>query len=113
MEISNMKNMVILKKLPSNIVDEAFIILKKNIKLKDLEHVENKILKSSDIQEKNTKGYILKEAEMLVCSYADKLKKTEKNENQNKVLIKKYNRLKICNLVISVSLFVSLVINFI
>ena len=30
MDISNMKNMVVLKNLPSNIVDEAIVILKNN-----------------------------------------------------------------------------------
>ena len=37
MSTENMKNMVVLKNLPSNIVDEAIVILKPNIKLKKLE----------------------------------------------------------------------------
>ena len=32
METSNLKNTVILKSIPSNIIEEAIIVLKKNIK---------------------------------------------------------------------------------
>ena len=42
MGIENMKNMVVLKNLPSNIVDEAIVILKPNVKLKSLDLAENK-----------------------------------------------------------------------
>ena len=34
MEANKMKNMIVLKNLPSNIVDEAFVILKPNSKIK-------------------------------------------------------------------------------
>ena len=66
MEASNLKNMVVLKNLPSNIVDEAIIILKNSKKIKKLEKVENN--KTTNKKEKQTtqKDYILKEAEMLV-----------------------------------------------
>lgn len=39
MEKSNMKNMLVLKNLPSNIVDEAIIILKENKKIKKFEKI--------------------------------------------------------------------------
>lgn len=34
MSIESMKNMVVLRNLPSNIVEEAIVILKPNVKLK-------------------------------------------------------------------------------
>mgnify|MGYP003293870413 CR=1 FL=1 len=37
MNTENMKNMLVLKDLPSNIVDEAIVILKPNVKLKSLD----------------------------------------------------------------------------
>ena len=40
MEVSNMKNIVVLKNLPSNIVEEAIIILKTNKEAKRLEYIE-------------------------------------------------------------------------
>ena len=42
METSNMKNMVVLKNLPSNLVEEAIIILKSNKKVKKLQKIEKK-----------------------------------------------------------------------
>lgn len=40
MSIESMKNMVVLRNLPSNIVEEAIVILKPNIKLKNLDLAE-------------------------------------------------------------------------
>ena len=40
MENSNMKNMVILRDLPSNIVEEAIVILKSSKKVKKLEKID-------------------------------------------------------------------------
>ena len=46
MEASKLKNMVVLKYLPSNIVDEAIIILKNSKKAKKIKKLEqNKIKK--------------------------------------------------------------------
>ena len=41
METSNLKNTVILKSIPSNVIEEAIIVLKKNIKIKEFE-LQNK-----------------------------------------------------------------------
>ena len=41
MDIENMKNMVVLKNLPSNIVEEAIVIFKPNVKLNNSEVNEN------------------------------------------------------------------------
>ena len=78
MEASNMKNMVVLKNLPSNIVDEAIIILKNGKKVKKLEKIDNS--KNKSRKEKNTKekDYILKDAEMLVNGYVSKIEKIKK-----------------------------------
>ena len=43
MNQSNLKNMVVLKNLPSNIVEEAIVILKTNKKVKKLEKEVDKI----------------------------------------------------------------------
>ena len=44
MESSNMKNIVVLKNLPSNMVEEAIIILKETQRVKEKEFIE-KIVK--------------------------------------------------------------------
>ena len=42
MSQSNLKNMIVLKNLPSNIVEEAIVILKTNKRIKKLEKVDKK-----------------------------------------------------------------------
>ena len=43
MKQNQMKNMVVIKDLPSNIVDEAIIILKNNKKIKSLNTIEKQV----------------------------------------------------------------------
>ena len=55
MESSNLKNMVILRNLPSNLVEEAIIVLKTNKNAKKLEKIdklEKKEIKNQKINEK-------------------------------------------------------------
>lgn len=95
METSKMKNMVVLKNLPSNLVEEAIVILKSNKKAKKLEKIDKKNKNEKSIETRKGKDYILKEAEMLVSSYISKL---ENNEKQKQYKInqsnKKYIKLK-------------------
>lgn len=95
METSNMKNMIILKNLPSNLVEEAIVILKSSKKVKKLEKIEKKNGQEKIENTKKGKDYILKEAEMLVSSYLSKLEnKQEGKPYKNIKNNKKYNRLK-------------------
>lgn len=88
MDIGQMKNIVVLKNLPSNIVDEAIMVLKPNKKVKNIQYI-----KRSEEKEKVQKpesGYIVKEAEMLISNY---LKEIEESRNLKKTnnWEKKYN----------------------
>lgn len=100
MEASKLKNMVVLKNLPSNIVDEAIIVLKSNKKVKKLQKIENKRMKSEESIKKD-KEYILKEAEMLVNSYVSKVEnnKTTIIDKESK---QKYNKLKKYSIAITI-----------
>mgnify|MGYP000888953622 FL=1 len=94
METSNLKNMVVLKNLPSNIVDEAIIVLKANKKTKKLQKIENKKILENQ-ESKKDKEYILKEAEMIVNNYISKIE----NKENDKIIISKdtdgkYKKLK-------------------
>lgn len=94
METSNLKNMVVLKNLPSNIVDEAIIVLKANKKTKKLQKIENKKIFENQ-ENKKDKEYILKEAEMIVNNYISKIE----NKENDKIIISKdtdgkYKKLK-------------------
>ncbi len=87
MDASKTKNMVILKDLPSNIVKEAYIVLKPNIKEK------------IDVLNKNTEGkypkYIIKEAESVISNYLSEIENTKKIRNLEVEKIKrKYIKLR-------------------
>lgn len=92
MEIDNMKNIVVLKDLPSNIVEEAFVIVKPNIRIKKLNFADKKKNKER-LKADNNKEYIVKEAEMLIANYISSIEKNNKLEDNSK-LEKQYKRLK-------------------
>lgn len=96
METSNMKNMVVLKNLPSNLVEEAIVILKSSKKVKKLQKIEKKRkVPNKEERQKREKDYILKEAEMLVSSYISKLEDShEKKQKRAIENYKNYKRLK-------------------
>ena len=95
MSIENMKNMVVLRNLPSNIVEEAIVILKPNVKLKSLDLAENKTKNKKGESKYNSKKYIISEAEMVINNYLSKLEKDKKNSYKiNKKIETKYKRVK-------------------
>ena len=96
MNQSNLKNMVVLKNLPSNLVEEAIVILKSNKKVKKLEKIEKAKVTEKASGDKKENEYIVKEAEMLISNYISSLeeKKEQKNLNNQKVG-KKYKKLKV------------------
>ncbi len=104
----NMKNMVVLKNLPSNIVDEAIVILKPNIKLKSLDTIEKNNKKNKNAKAENPKKYIINEAEMLISNYISKIE-SDKNKGikVNKKIEDKCKRLKTVSIVLTVMLLAS------
>ena len=109
MESSDMKNMVVLKKLPSNMVEEAIIIFKETQKVKQKELIDKGKKISGTQNQTKSKDYILKEAEMLVTDYINKIENKKKASN-NKEIIEKYKKYSIVSTVL---LIISIVINFI
>ena len=109
METSKMKNMVVLKNLPSNMIEEAIVIFKENSKIK-AKDVINKSNKLNQVQGKS-KDIIFKEAEMLVNDY---VKRVESSKNR-KIFDKKINDkfFKKYSIVITILFIISLTINFI
>lgn len=94
MDSNGMKNMVVLRNLQSNIVEEAFIVFKNNVKI----HKVEKIDKNKSIVKKensNAKDYMIKEAEFIINDYISKIEKREYElGNGNKKIKEKYKRLK-------------------
>ena len=48
MEENKMKNLIVLKNLPSNIIEEAFIVLKDNKKVKNIEYTNKFTLENKE-----------------------------------------------------------------
>ena len=95
MSKGNLKNMVVLKNLPSNIVEEAIVILKSNKKIKQVEKIEKNKSKENLEVKKREKDYIVKEAEMLVSNYISSIEQKKKDRNiNNKKLNQKYIKVK-------------------
>ena len=95
MDTEIMKNMVVIKNLPSNMIEEAFVILKPNLKVKELDTLKLEKNNNSNI-EKNTKknnDYVIREAEMLVSEYISKIEKKD-SIRKNIDIEKKYKKLK-------------------
>lgn len=105
MDMSNMKNIVVLKNLPSNVIEEAIVVIKENKKIKNYQkaEIENgkaqknrkniKDITSKEKSEKAEKEYIVKEAEMVIANYISELEqKSTKGKNQLKTLQKRYKK---------------------
>lgn len=91
MDTTNLKNIVVLKNLPSNIVEEAIVVLKRNKKLHKLQMAEVKENRIDSENKKENNEYIVKEAEMLVKKYTDELEKQSPKWRRNmKKLEKRY-----------------------
>lgn len=110
MDVNKMRNIVILKDLPSNIVEEAFVVLKKNQKIPKLEHIEKKTEGfSNQNQRENEDEYVVKEAELLVANYIDNLENQNlEKEHSNTDLMGKYKRLKLMAILLGGFLIISI-----
>lgn len=119
MNTGSMKNIVILKDLPSNLVEEAIIFLKENQKLKKPEFidVDSKQKNANSInkeKKQNSKEYIINEAQMLISDYISRLEsKNRKEDFSYKKLKRKYETLKKVTAVLSIVFTASLLLLFI
>ena len=100
MEKSQMKNIVILKNLPSNLIEEAFVVLKSRKTAKRLEYIE---------KNDKMKDYIISEAENVICNYINNTQKKQPKNNCYKSN-KFYKGLKIYSAITTVLLIISLII---
>lgn len=112
MDTSNMKNIVVLKDLPSNMIEEAIIILKANVNVKNIDKKKEniKVIAKGKI---NSRDYIVKEAESVVASYISSLEKPKQLEVSNKKLKKKYERIKRLAVFFAVIAVLGIIVNLI
>lgn len=109
MEVSNMKNIVVLKNLPSNLVEEAIVILKTNKEAKKLEYVE-KSTNTNINNNKKTKEYMIREAESVISSYISKIENNKEPKTLNRNIEKKYRKLKIYSVIASIMIMLLLIL---
>ena len=104
MQKSNVNNVIFLKNVESNIIDEAFLILKDNVNANNI---------TDNIKEINNvkKIDILKEAEELVNQ---KLKQSDIKYEKFKIkkLEKKIKILKALNIIFVVTIIISIILKF-
>lgn len=109
MILNQMKNIIVLKNLPSNIVDEAFIILKNNKKIKSLERIEKQ---NTNLTEKQKTGeYIVKEAEMVIGNYLSRIEKEKQQKSYSVRQIEtRYKRMKSITIILSAIVIVDVIL---
>lgn len=108
MDISQMKNIVVLKDLPSNIVDEAIVILKNNSNIKKKEYTK---MNKSEESENGTYDTVIKEAEYIVQDYIKNIEKNnETKRNINKINLK-YKRLQIYSILFGIAAIICMFIS--
>ena len=109
MEDIDLKNMVILKDLPSNIVKEAYVVFKSNKMIKKFQKI-NKNTEQKQINKDNEDSqYAIKEAEMLVSEYIESVEKSEKEVILNSKINKKLKKYSYIVSIIMILQFILLI----
>lgn len=112
MEQSDMKNMIVLKNLPSNIVEEAIVILKENIKTKNIENKKENIKVTMGAKTKG-EDYIIKEAKYVIANYISSIEQPKQLEISNSKIKKKYKNLQKLTAFFAITAILGIIVNFI
>lgn len=107
MEKCKMKNVVVLRNLPSNLIEEAFVVVKSKKIARSLEYIDGK----NEIDKKDCKddGYIVREAESVLTSYVSLMEK--KDEKKVDLGVKRrYNMLKVYGVLVTVAFVVAVIL---
>ena len=99
--MENMRNIIRIKDVPSNTIEEAIIILKENKQVKKHEY-SNKF-KNINERTEDDKKFVIKEAELIIADY---LKETEPDNTSVK---RKLRRLKCTSAILGLLLIVSII----
>ena len=127
MDKENIKNIIILKNLPSNLIDEAIMVIKDKKKTKDFNYsdlateqeeynekhkviqgyMNEEDLKKIEKIKKENRKYVIKEAEMVVTNYINKMDNSL-DEKKAKKIEGRYKRLRILNIFLGLTTIVSI-----
>ena len=135
MKTDVMKNVIILKNLPSNLIDEAIVIVKDKKRIKDINYSEfikdggekfsssanrqtsNRVIqgymKEEDLKKledtkKEERKYVIKEAEIVVTNYLSKID-NKMPEKRIKRLEKSYKRAKKMSIILGIISVISII----
>ncbi len=119
------RNIIILKNLPSNLIDEAIIVVKNKKKLKEFNYtdmlnckenngiiqgeIKNDIIRKIESMRKEQKNYIVKEAEVVVNSYIQKIEENLAYKKTDKIK-KSYKKLKKLNFALIITTLISILL---
>lgn len=106
MQNKKFKNTILLRGMASNIVEEAIVVLKPNVKLKQKEFIDkNGIIQKNNLANNN----ILREAENVIINY---IKAIERENYINKKMkkIRKYKFLQISNIILIILFILTIII---
>lgn len=119
------RNIIILKNLPSNLIDEAIIVVKDKKKLKEFNYtdmlnckenngiiqgeIKNDALRKIESTRKEQKNYIVKEAEVVVNSYIQKIEENLAYKKTDKIK-KSYKKLKKLNFALLITTLISILL---
>ena len=110
MDISNMKNIIVLKNLPSNLIDEAIVVLKHNISSKIYNKVKDG--QGDGKEKKSNNDYVVNEAQMHIAEYISNLNH-KNNLNETREWEKKYIKLKRITKLLAVISALGIIVNLI
>ncbi len=106
MEKSQMKNIVVLRNLPSNVIEEAFVILKSNKYARKIEYIDKKENVKNKENKDKSNNYIIREAESVIANYIDTV---EDKKTGDFVPSKKYKKIKLYSIAITIAFLVVLI----
>ena len=107
MEKCKMKNVVVLRNLPSNLIEEAFVVVKSKKVARSLERIDGK---NENIDRKNKDdGYIVREAESVLSSYVSLVEKKD-DKKVDFGIKRRYNMLKIYGVLVTVAFVVAVIL---
>lgn len=109
MVTNNFKKIVLLKNIPSNLVEEAFVVLKPNKVLAKKEKTfETFEYKNKFSKNEKENDYIIKEAENIIFEYIKGMENNKQEKNENENIKKKYKKLKVITIIISILYLIEL-----
>mgnify|MGYP003310805435 CR=1 FL=1 len=102
---NKLKNIIVLKGMASNVVQEAIVILKPNIELEKC----NSFYKNKENNLFNTKKKsVVSEAEFVINNYIKEIETTNSKRNARKIE-SKYKISKIINVILFISFIISVI----